>query len=152
MHAFRWRTMGEHPAWIRIGHGESKGASIRLERPLARSPDAASIAREQLDRWLPPSVPRSVVLDVRLAATELVTNAVRHGRLRPEDMILLSVAVEDDAIHVEVQQPTVVGSVAVEPRGDGSGGFGLKLVEGVSDHWGVIRGPPGRVWCELGRW
>jgi anti-sigma regulatory factor (Ser/Thr protein kinase) len=84
---------------------------------------------------------------VRLIVSELVTNAVRHG---PEKPISLRVSREGDAIQGEVSDEGD-GTIAISRTAEGyvNGGFGLRLVEAVSDKWGVEDGST-RVWFEVG--
>lgn len=91
-----------------------------------------------LDRQIP---------TLELAVSELVTNALVHGTGVIEvelktagDVLRLDVA--DRGRHVEplVSRPP--------PPGD-RGGWGLALVEHLSDSWGSVTGPTGtRVWME----
>jgi anti-sigma regulatory factor (Ser/Thr protein kinase) len=84
-----------------------------------------------------------------LLVSELVTNAVVHAGTP----VSLSVAVVDGTAHVEVQDG---GAGEVTPRnpGDGPGrpgGYGLWLVESLSDSWGVERSHPigKKIWLRL---
>ena len=123
------------------------------EASLPVTAEASSIARRELDGWLS-SVPRDGMADrVRLAASELVSNAVRHGDLPAGIPIRLAVDVTTTAIRVEVLQPTETGAaVMVQPEDRGTeGGYGLAIVEDVTDRWGVEPGPPGTVWFEVAR-
>ncbi len=87
---------------------------------------------------------------MRLAMSEIVTNAVRHGHLDPDQRIVVTVDLRDAEARVEVRQPTrAEAPVENTPRED-DGGFGLPLVEELVDAWGVEPGPPGVVWFEIG--
>lgn len=74
---------------------------------------------------------------------------------RIQNTVRLVIEADEDAVRVEVEQPTMANEVrVVEPRLDVPeriGGFGLRLVEEVADAWGYEAGPPGRVWCEFRR-
>jgi anti-sigma regulatory factor (Ser/Thr protein kinase) len=90
--------------------------------------------------------------DVQLAISEVVTNAVRHGGLRPDiDTVRITVGNGQDTVKITVEQPTAAEGLRVEePRlGENPGGFGLRLVDQVVDNWGHDPGPPGRVWLEF---
>jgi two-component sensor histidine kinase len=93
--------------------------------------------------------------DVRLALTEVVTNAVRHGNLRQGvDPLRITVDSSQDGARVTVEQPTAAEGVAIrEPAllEGAPGGFGLRFVDHVADSWGHDPGPPGRVWFEFGK-
>jgi anti-sigma regulatory factor (Ser/Thr protein kinase) len=91
--------------------------------------------------------------DVQLAISEVVTNAVRHGRLREGvDAVRVIVGVDGNSVRVTVEQPTTAAGVQIkEPRleQDDPGGLGMRIVDRVSDDWGHDAGPPGRVWFEF---
>ncbi len=86
---------------------------------------------------------------LRLLVTELITNAVRHTGAETVEML---VVVTGPAVRVEVMdQGPGFEAVAEAPR-DPEGGWGLFLVERMSDRWGVGQENPGtRVWFELDR-
>src|SRR5205085_7204965 len=90
---------------------------------------------------------------LRLATSELVSNAVRHSGCGPSEHIRLLVDVKADLVRVEVEQPTSTSGIAIAGRldRDSEGGFGLSIVESLSVRWGVTPGPPGRVWFEMAR-
>jgi anti-sigma regulatory factor (Ser/Thr protein kinase) len=82
--------------------------------------------------------------DAQLLVTELLTNAVVHGRGRIE----LAIEVHEDDVRFEVRDDGGHG-VAASPSAHGAG-WGLKLVAGLSDRWGTC-GPGTRVWFEIAR-
>jgi anti-sigma regulatory factor (Ser/Thr protein kinase) len=126
-------------------------ATVDIELP-AR-PQASRLARLALDGWLNRTVGPSRADDVRLAAVEIVSNAIRHAGLRADETVRLSTAVDDGSVRVEVEQPTPAADVRIvpEPERAVGGGFGLVLVDRIADRWGAERGPPGRVWFEIDR-
>jgi anti-sigma regulatory factor (Ser/Thr protein kinase) len=121
------------------------------EIELPSRPTSARIARAALDAWLDGLVNHPVAENIQLAATELITNAIRHATLGPRDMIRLTVHLLDDVVRVEVTQPTQASDVILIAASDqpGSGGYGLALVDAATDRWGVEVGPPGCVWFEI---
>lgn len=124
---------------------------VHHEIDLSTGPEAPRLARAALDGWFDGSLSEPAAEDIRLATTELVTNAVRHAGLGPRDSIRLTVHQLGDVIRVEVGQPgsvTGVRLVAASER-PSSGGYGLALVDAVADRWGVEVGPPGCVWFEV---
>jgi anti-sigma regulatory factor (Ser/Thr protein kinase) len=95
---------------------------------------------------------RSVLEDLRLLVTELITNALRHGGLGPGDKVLLRARIEDDAVRVEVHDPGNDGLVRPRTPGTRGGGYGLFLVDQLSRQWGVERDGGTLVWFELSAW
>jgi anti-sigma regulatory factor (Ser/Thr protein kinase) len=89
--------------------------------------------------------------DVRLLVSELVTNAVRHAGLATEDRIRLLVQLSDRVLRVEVHDPgTGFELRAPVPDPARASGWGLYLVEELSDRWGMDGlGPGTRIWFEL---
>jgi anti-sigma regulatory factor (Ser/Thr protein kinase) len=92
--------------------------------------------RTQLDAWgLSAELPA-----LELAVSELVTNAIVHGRGQVE----VHIADLDGCVRLEVRDEGTVGTSRPTLRSDGGeGGWGLRLVEGLSDTWGT--------WCDGGR-
>jgi anti-sigma regulatory factor (Ser/Thr protein kinase) len=129
---------------------------MRQELILPGDESAPMRARSALDDAIPPPVLNGRVADARLAITELVTNAVRHGRQRPhQDTLRLVIETDEDYVRVEVEQSTpAIGLRVIEPPTEESppvGGYGLRLVEQTADEWGFELGPPGQVWFEFRR-
>lgn len=114
--------------------------------------DAPTMART-LVREHAAGLPPNMVDDAVICVSELVSNAVEHGR--PE--IILNLSVGDGRIGVEVTDhgdpidPVVVGHVDdANPRGRG-----LRIIDTLADAWGVTRHdddphrPRKTVWFEL---
>jgi anti-sigma regulatory factor (Ser/Thr protein kinase) len=90
--------------------------------------------------------------DARLVISEVVTNAIRYGATDGRDEIALVIDVDGGRLHVEVEQTLPALDVRpVEQRLSAveAGGFGLHIVDALSDRWGVEPGPPGCVWFEF---
>ncbi|MEO8477342.1 MAG: ATP-binding protein [Actinomycetota bacterium] len=121
--------------------------SLRLKS----TPEAAGVARRALGGSIDAVIGAERAADFRLAVSELVTNAVRHGGLRSSDEIEVSVEAADGTVHVAVEQPTSAAKARKleRPERGPIGGFGLFLVDQLADRWGVDPGPPGRVWLEI---
>jgi anti-sigma regulatory factor (Ser/Thr protein kinase) len=125
---------------------------VHLEKSIGATIDASSITREVLDGWLSAAVGEDVASTVRVAASELATNAFRHGRLAVDANMRLLVDLDDRSVRVALEQPTsAAGAAVVAPENRGLGGFGLAIVEGTADAWGVEAGPPGSVWFAVDR-
>ncbi|WP_186785740.1 ATP-binding protein [Streptomyces misionensis] len=89
--------------------------------------------------------------DVRLCATELLTNVVEHvGEGTPVRIRVLG-ANEPGRVRVEVTDPDPRGTPTVLSAAETAEcGRGLVLVSALADRWGVEQGPGGKtVWCEL---
>jgi len=113
---------------------------------------AASVARAALIDAIPSPAFSARIDDAKLAVSELVSNAVKHGSSYEQDQIRLVIDPDEARLRVEVEQP--LPALDVTPRvplwnGSHDGGFGLLIVEAVADAWGVDPGPPGRVWVEF---
>ena len=110
-------------------------------------------APAQARAWLAARLPDAsdqVVEDALLLVSELVTNAVRHGR--PE----IEVGLLTDARRVRVEVRDTGDRLPVVPPGrpsiDRPTGRGLLIVAATAHDWGVVRGPDGAgktVWAEL---
>ena len=97
------------------------------------------------------SLPTTVREDLMLLVTELVTNAVRHADVGPEQSLDLALRVSPGHVRVEVADPGEGFDAESAPRGPGEpGGWGLYLVEQIADAWGIRPTAPGTcVWFEL---
>jgi anti-sigma regulatory factor (Ser/Thr protein kinase) len=114
--------------------------TIRLPSD-SRAPSAARRALEPAIEALP----KSRRADARLLATELVANAFRHGA--PP----ISLTVEIARAHLRVEVADAGGGRPQRrPDPGADGGWGLLLVESVSDRWGVADGSTS-VWFEIDR-
>jgi anti-sigma regulatory factor (Ser/Thr protein kinase) len=125
---------------------------VHFENRIAASLDASATTREVLDGWLSAAVGEDTANAVRLAASELATNAVRHGRLPADTEVRLLVDVDDRTVRVALEQPTsATGAAVVAPEDRRLGGFGLAIIDSMTNAWGVDAGPPGSVWFEVDR-
>lgn len=92
----------------------------------------------------------SVADTVAVATSELVTNAVIHGR----GPISVRTVSEADSFRVEVQDDASGLPRRVDPYEAGYGGRGLAIVDAFSQAWGctVVRGASGKsVWFTVSR-
>ena len=123
-----------------------------IDLRLAPKPEVITTARHTLDR-LADHLPPERLEDVRLVVSELVTNSVLHAGLSPEDQISLKVTVSDRAVRGSVCDPGRGFRIPSKlgPRRDMSGGWGLPIVETISDRWGVERNSHVCVWFEIDR-
>ena len=121
-----------------------------VELTLPAEPRAAAVARSHV-RDMP--LDEDTVEVVSLLVTELVTNAVRHGRVVDGTRITLHLSiVGDDLVRVDV----VNDGPAFEPAPRAldvnvAGGLGLQLVDRLSERWGVEGNGVTKVWLEVKR-
>ena len=96
-------------------------------------------------------LPRPVEDDALLLTSELVSNSVLHAEMVPRDAILLKVESWPDRLRVAVRDPGRSGErPALLPTEAAHGGWGMRLVERLSDGWGVVERPACTcVWFEL---
>jgi serine/threonine-protein kinase RsbW len=120
-----------------------------IELILPAAPAAATTARSEVTRRLAKRLTVGVLEDVKLLLTELITNALRHGKLRADDEIGVKAEVTDGTVRIEVHDPGRNGQVAPRNPGAGGGGYGLFLVESLTNQWGVERRNGTTVWAEL---
>lgn len=113
-----------------------------------RRADAVGPAREVAVAAVPGGLSSRAASDLRLLVSELFTNALMHGA--PGD-IRMDVSREDGTVRIEVTDAGGGPSRAAPrtPQLDGTGGFGLHVVEALASRWGTDHGPPTRVWAEL---
>jgi anti-sigma regulatory factor (Ser/Thr protein kinase) len=121
-----------------------------IDLKLAPEPEVVTTARHALDE-LADLLPHEKLEDVRLVVSELVTNSILHAGLSPKDLISLTVAISDGAVRGRVCDPGPGFEVSSEPRPrrDMRGGWGLPIVERISDRWGVERNNHACVWFEI---
>lgn len=123
-------------------------APTELTLRLNPGPEAIPAARRALD-GLVGLIQRPVWEDLRLLVTEVVTNGVRHASERGP--VGVTVSVEDECVRVEVSDcgRGFSPAEAPMPHEDGSGGWGLQLVDRVASRWGVRVDGGTCVWFEL---
>jgi anti-sigma regulatory factor (Ser/Thr protein kinase) len=90
--------------------------------------------------------------DLRLLATELVANAVRHTGV-PNGRLEVRVRLTGDVVHLSVIDDGPGFQVPARPLATpgGPGGWGLYLVDQCAARWGTERGERHCVWLELER-
>jgi serine/threonine-protein kinase RsbW len=116
---------------------------------LPAGPTAATTARSEITRRLSPRVTVGLLEDVRLLLTELITNALRHADMKVDDEIGVRAELSGGIVRIEVSDPGRDGPVEVREPGPRGGGYGLMLVERLTDHWGVEHRDGTMVWAEL---
>lgn len=121
---------------------------------LAGGPYAVTASRLAL-AGLEDRLDPNVLFDIRLLVSELVTNCVKHAAVGPEDSIVLTVEIGNPRVRVSVvdqgpgfEPPT---PPLTEQAAEAGSGWGLFLVDQLSEDWGVERDSGATVWFELAR-
>jgi anti-sigma regulatory factor (Ser/Thr protein kinase) len=116
---------------------------------LAGGNDAPAAARAVLERLLAGRLGALDLFDTLVLVSELVTNAVRHGRCGSDETVILHVALAPGVLRVEVcdQGPGFTPPAVVGARPEG-GGNGLVLLDRMSTAWGVAGDDGTCVWFE----
>jgi serine/threonine-protein kinase RsbW len=123
---------------------------MMLEQGFAAVPTAAGAARAFVRDMLAPTLSPTQLDAAELLTSELMTNAIRHAGLMPQALIDLSIEVSPGTVHIDVTDAGVgFGRATPDPRPNG--GWGLVLVDTVSDRWGVDPTAPHSVWFEIDR-
>ena len=90
-----------------------------------------------------------VATTASLLVSELVTNTVRHGDCKPDDVLEVHFDREPGRLRVAVCQRTALGDLhVVTNRERREGGWGLMLVDKLAQEWGV-GSDPNCVWFRL---
>src|SRR3954452_22827432 len=122
--------------------------STTVSVDIPRDPTAPSEARRAIER-MSGRIDPDIVPDVKLLVSELITNSVKYGG---QGAVTLKLeAPEPRRLRVEVVDQGV-GFVPVARTRPATevGGWGLHLVQTLSDRWGVYEGST-HVWFEIDR-
>jgi anti-sigma regulatory factor (Ser/Thr protein kinase) len=129
-----------------VGDVAERSTGMWVQLNLAPTPDAAAEVRRRLRAAARGSAFESRLEDAELAATELVTNAVLHGR----QPIRVTIRLDEERLRVEVADASPVSPTFSLLDPTAVTGRGLLLVASVADHWGVEPDAEGKVvWMEL---
>jgi anti-sigma regulatory factor (Ser/Thr protein kinase) len=128
---------------IQVSRIHEMPAELSIEIP--RTAQAPSLARHALGE-LDGAIDPSVLPDVRLLVSELITNSVKYGGDGP---VRLEVTAGEGRVRAEIVDQGA-GFKPVQ-RGDDLekvGGWGLHLVEQLTTEWGTYEGST-HVWFEI---
>jgi serine phosphatase RsbU (regulator of sigma subunit)/anti-sigma regulatory factor (Ser/Thr protein kinase) len=151
----------EHTA-VALAEGAPRDDIAALALMLPRSgplverefPATLRAARDVADALAPLAggLEPELAADLRLLATELVANAVRHTGVA-DGSLELRVRLTGDVVHLSVADDGPGFEVPDRPlvAPEGPGGWGLYLVDQCAARWGSERGDRHRVWFELER-
>jgi anti-sigma regulatory factor (Ser/Thr protein kinase) len=128
--------------------GHEVVSSLHLE--LKPGAQAAGEGRHALDP-LDGAINSDQLEVLRLLVTELVSNSVRHSH--SDGWISLDVEIFSNSVRVLVTDrgPGFEPVADPQPHQDRPGGWGLCLVNTLSDRWGVQRNGRTSVWFEMDR-
>jgi serine phosphatase RsbU (regulator of sigma subunit)/anti-sigma regulatory factor (Ser/Thr protein kinase) len=127
-----------------------------LDPPLVseRFPATRNAARDVAAALAPfaPELGPRIAQDLRLLATELVANAVRHTGI-VNGSVEIQLRLPGDHVHLSVLDEGPGFDLPERPvvSPEGPGGWGLYLVDRCAARWGSERGERHRVWLELDR-
>jgi hypothetical protein len=135
------------PGVVRHMDRNERAADFRFE--FGHSSSAPRDGRRALTTGLFTDPDDPICEDVQLAATELITNVIRHtasgGVVEAWD------PKPDVPLRLEVSDSAQTAPQVVEHPGAG-GGFGLRIINTIADAWGVIPTLTGKVvWAEFDR-
>lgn len=113
---------------------------------------SAAAVREKIAGDLRGRVHPDALDDVLLVATELVSNAVRHGGASTAGRTSFGATWElhGDEVFVGMEDPSPELPRVLPPDAFRPGGRGLAIVSAIASDWGVIPLPTGkRVWATV---
>jgi len=149
--ARRYEHNSNRDAVLLARRGRGSAGCHRVAVRLEPRPHAVPEARTALEPIEPHVEPRTLG-DVRLLVSELVTNSVRHSGRGADGEIGLEVTLEPDSLRVEVADPGAGFEPRPRARNQSQGsGWGLFLVDRLTDRWGVAADGGTRVWFEIDR-
>jgi anti-sigma regulatory factor (Ser/Thr protein kinase) len=129
-----------------MSESETGDGSPRLELRLEASDQAPAEARASVRGRFSALLSERTLGDLLTVVTELVANSVVHGPGAPID---LSVAIGDDGMIRGEVEDRGEGRVAIRETAEpGTGGLGLRLVDSLTERWGVHEGST-HVWFDL---
>jgi anti-sigma regulatory factor (Ser/Thr protein kinase) len=145
----RFEKRRREAGWQAVDLGGHEVIS-RLHMQLRPGAEAAGEGRHALDP-LEGSIDERQLDTLRLLVTELITNSVRHAE--EAKWIGLDIVIYANAVRVQVSDRGAGFDPPdePEPHRDRPGGWGLCLVDRMSDRWGVANNADTRVWFELDR-
>lgn len=118
-----------------------------LELQLLRTPHTPGIARRRLAETFAADLDADELYDAKLLTSELVTNALIHGR----GSIKLHALLDENRLTVDVADQGDGFERKARKRNSGAvGGHGLYIVDAIASRWGIHQGSS-HVWFQLDR-
>jgi anti-sigma regulatory factor (Ser/Thr protein kinase) len=121
--------------------------TARQSLSLRREPHSVRRARRALER-VATRLSKQRLRDASLCLSELVTNAIQHASAGSD--LELRLALDEQRLRVEVADRGR-GFRPGRPTPGDERGWGLFIVENLSDRWGVEPGERTVVWFEIAR-
>jgi anti-sigma regulatory factor (Ser/Thr protein kinase) len=121
---------------------------MELNVDIARDTQAPARARKAV-RHLGEELDPALIDDVMLLVSELITNSVKYGGEGGLELAVRSEGAEHVRVEVIDQGSGFVPTARDRPKSE-AGGWGLHLVEELTDRWGVHEGST-HVWFEIDR-
>src|SRR4051795_13050886 len=112
--------------------------STRVSVDIPRDPTAPSEARRAIER-LSGDIATDVVPDVKLLVSELITNSVKYGGQGEVTLLIDTASPRKLRVEVIDQGAGFVPVARTRPATE-VGGWGLHLVQTLSDRWGEYEG------------
>ena len=115
-------------------------------------PEAPGAARAAVSRWLEGATGAAALADILLVVSEVVTNSVRHAGISEDDLITVRAQRSEGRLRLEVEDAGAGGPSGVTRRVATvapAGGFGLNLVDLLSERWGVSLSTGTQVWAVM---
>ena len=132
-----------------LARGTWRASVVRHERlALPGGPRSPQLARRAVEEQFTAALDADRLASVELLATELVSNAVRHGGADEGKTVVLHLALAPGCLRIEVCDPGE-GFDPGTPSPYGEGGYGLFIVSEVSSRWGVSHDVDNCAWFEL---
>jgi signal transduction histidine kinase len=117
-----------------------------LELTVPADVTAPREARRQVSGF--EAIPAELKPDAMLLVSELVSNAVRHGP-HSQKSIRVRLTAGYGTLRVEVQDSGRTFQAGLGHQLDSPGGMGLRLLQELTERWGVETSPETMVWFEM---
>ena len=125
------------------------GVFLVVHGKLGEPPYIVRWSENGLEGRIFPCPDASVVPDIKLLVSELITNSVKYGGQGQVRLILTSEAPGHAHVEVVDQGVGFVPTARDRPKTE-PGGWGLHMVEALPERWGVHEGST-HVWFEIDR-
>ena len=113
---------------------------------LSADPVGVRVARRFVRSIVDSVLDEEQLATAELLTSELVTNAVLHGRGEP----VLAVDVDARCVRVAVHDDTPTAPIIRNPGPLAASGRGMQLIDSLAARWGVDPDPQGKdVWFEI---